>query len=106
MANRLALSDPKLNAAVAYYGTQPKDADVSKIKAHLLLHYAALDERVNAGAAAYEAALKAANVKYQQFMYEGVNHAFNNDSSPARYNAEAAKLAWDRTLRLFKKELG
>jgi carboxymethylenebutenolidase len=105
MANRLALSDPKLNAAVAYYGTQPKDADVSKIKAHLMLHYAALDERVNAGAAAYEATLKAANVKYQQFMYEGANHAFNNDSSPARYNAEAAKLAWERTLGLFKKEL-
>jgi carboxymethylenebutenolidase len=105
MANRLALSDPRLNAAVAYYGTQPKDADVTRIKAHLMLHYASLDERVNAGMAAYEAALKAGGVKYEQYVYEGVNHAFNNDSSPARYNAEAAKLAWSRTLRLFQDQL-
>ncbi|SHL56182.1 dienelactone hydrolase family protein [Hymenobacter psychrotolerans] len=106
MANQLALNDPKLNAAVAYYGTQPKDADVAKMKAHLLLHYAGLDERVNAGKDAYEAALKAAGVKYEQYVYEGVNHAFNNDSSPARYNAEAAALAWSRTLKLFKEKLG
>jgi len=105
LANRLALADPKLNAAVAYYGTQPKDADLSKVKARLMLHYAGLDERVNAGKDAYEAALKAAGVKYEQYVYEGVNHAFNNDSSPARYNAEAAKLAWERTLRLFRETL-
>jgi carboxymethylenebutenolidase len=106
MANSLAVADPKLNAAVAYYGTQPKAEDVPKIKATLLLHYAGLDERVNAGKDAYEAALKANNIKYEQYVYEGVNHAFNNDSSPARYNAEAAKLAWDRTLKLFKEKLG
>ncbi|MCR5886990.1 dienelactone hydrolase family protein [Hymenobacter sp. J193] len=106
MANQLALHDPQLNAAVAYYGTQPEaTADLTRIKAHLMLHYAALDERVNAGKDAYEAALKAAGVPFEQFVYEGVNHAFNNDSSPARYNAEAAKLAWERTLRLFKEQL-
>ena len=105
MANSLAVNDPRLNAAVAYYGTQPKAEEVPQIKAHLLLHYAGLDERVNAGKDAYEAALKAANIKYEQYVYEGVNHAFNNDSSPARYNAEAAKLAWERTLRLFKEKL-
>ncbi|WP_375416637.1 dienelactone hydrolase family protein [uncultured Hymenobacter sp.] len=106
MANRLAVADPKLNAAVSYYGTQPPAEDVPKIKAALMLHYAGLDERVNAGLAAYEAALKANNIKFEQYVYEGVNHAFNNDSSPARYNAEAAKLAWERTLRLFKEKLG
>ncbi|WP_280640600.1 dienelactone hydrolase family protein [Hymenobacter volaticus] len=106
MANSLAVADPKLNAAVAYYGTQPKAEDVPKIKATLLLHYAGLDERVNAGKDTYEAALKANNIKYKQYVYEGANHAFNNDSSPARYNPEAAKLAWDRTLKLFKEKLG
>lgn len=105
MANKLAVADPKLNAAVAYYGTQPKDADLSHIKAALMLHYAGLDERVNAGMAAYETALKAAGVQFEQFVYPGVNHAFNNDSSPARYNAEAAQLAWGRTLRLCKEKL-
>ncbi|RSK36108.1 dienelactone hydrolase family protein [Hymenobacter metallilatus] len=105
LANSLATHDPQLNAAVAYYGTQPPAAEASGIKAHLLLHYASLDERVNAGKDAWEAALKAANAPYQQYMYEGVNHAFNNDSSPARYNAEAAKLAWSRTLKLFKEQL-
>lgn len=105
MANRLAVADPQLNAAVAYYGTQPQAEDVPRIKAVLLLHYVGLDERVNAGMAAYEAALKANHIDYEQYVYEGVNHAFNNDSSPARYNAPAAKLAWERTLRLFKKQL-
>ncbi|UOR05782.1 dienelactone hydrolase family protein [Hymenobacter aerilatus] len=106
MANKLATHDPKLDAAVAYYGTQPKAEDVPNIKARLLLHYAGLDERVNAGIPAYEAALKAANIPYQLYVYEGVNHAFNNDTSPARYNAAAAQLAWQRTLELFKKQLG
>jgi len=105
MANSLAVADPKLNAAVAYYGTQPKAEDVPKIKATLLLHYAGLDERVNAGKDTYEAALKANNIKYEQYVYEGINHAFNNDSFPARYNPEAAKLAWNRTLKLFKEKL-
>ncbi|WP_426490644.1 dienelactone hydrolase family protein [Hymenobacter sp. 102] len=106
MANSLATHDTQLNAAVAYYGTQPPAAEAANIKAHLLLHYAGLDERVNAGKDAWEAALKAAGVKYEQYVYEGVNHAFNNDSSPARYNAEAAQLAWSRTLKLFKEQLG
>jgi carboxymethylenebutenolidase len=106
MANQLAVNDPKLNAAVAFYGGQPNAEDVPKIKARLQLHYAGLDERINAGIPAYEAALKAAGVKYQLFMYEGMQHAFHNDTSAARYNAEAAKLAWSRTLELFKETLG
>ena len=106
MANQLAVHDPRLNAAVAYYGRQPEAAEVSTIKAALMLHYAGLDERIDAGIPAYEAALKAARVPYQLFIYPGVNHAFNNDTSPARYNAEAAQLAWGRTLGLFKEKLG
>ncbi len=103
MANQLAVNDPKLNAAVAYYGGQAAAADVPKIKAALLLHYAALDERINAGIPAYEAALKENKTNYELYIYEGVNHAFNNDSSPARYNEAAAKLAWGRTIGWFEK---
>ncbi len=106
LANQLAVHDARLNAAVAYYGQQPKPEDVPQIKAALLLHYAGLDERIDAGIPACEAALKAAHVPYELFVYAGVNHAFNNDTSPARYNAEAAQLAWERTLRLFKATLG
>jgi carboxymethylenebutenolidase len=106
LANQLAVHDPKLNAAVAYYGQQPKAEDVPAIKAAVMLHYGGLDQRINAGIPAYEAALKAAGTPYELFVYEGVNHAFNNDTSPARYNAEAAQLAWGRTLRLFKEKLG
>ena len=76
------------------------------IKAAVMLHYGGLDQRINAGIPAYETALKTAGTKYELYVYEDVNHAFNNDTSPARYNAEAAKLAWDRTLRLFKEKLG
>ncbi|SHJ06995.1 carboxymethylenebutenolidase [Hymenobacter daecheongensis DSM 21074] len=106
LANELAVHDPQLDAAVAYYGRQPKAEDVPRIKAALLLHYGGLDERVNAGIPAYEAALQAARKPYELYIYEGANHAFNNDTSPARYNAEVAKLAWDRTLKLFKQKLG
>ena len=106
LANQLAVHDPKLNAAVAYYGQQPKAEDVAQIKAAVMLHYGGLDERINAGIPAYETALKAAGTSYELFVYEGVNHAFNNDTSPARYNAAAAQLAWGRTLRLFKEKLG
>ena len=106
LANQLAVHDPKLDTAVAYYGQQPRTEDVPGIKAAVLLHYGGLDQRINAGIPAYEAALKAAGTRYELFVYEGVNHAFNNDTSPARYNAEAARLAWDRTLRLFKEKLG
>ena len=105
LANQLAVNSPELNAAVAYYGRQADVADVPKIKAALQLHYGGLDERVNAGIPAYEAALKAAGTKYELYIYEGANHAFNNDTAPTRYNPEAAKLAWERTLRLFKETL-
>lgn len=105
LANQLAVNSPQLNAAVAYYGRQADAADVPKIKAALQLHYGGLDERVNAGIPAYEAALKAAGTKYELYVYEGANHAFNNDTAPTRYSPEAAKLAWERTLRLFKETL-
>ena len=106
MSNSLAVSVPKLKAAVAYYGRQPDAALVPQIKASLMLHYGGLDERVNAGIPAYEAALKANNIPYEIFVYEGVNHAFHNDTAPTRYNEAAAKLSWERTIGFFKKKLG
>ncbi len=105
MTNFLAVNSASLNAAVAYYGGQPDAADVPKIKAKLMLHYAGMDERVNAGIPAYEAALKASGVDYQLYIYDGVQHAFNNDTGGERYNAEAAKLAWGRTMELFNKTI-
>lgn len=105
MANKLAVNDPKLNAAVAYYGAQPATADVAKIKASVMLHYGGLDERINAGIPAYEQALKDNKIDYKLYIYEGVNHAFNNNTSPTRYNETAAKLAWQRTIELFKQKL-
>ncbi len=105
MANTLAVMDPKLNAAVAYYGSQAKAEDVPKIKASIMLHYGGLDERINAGIPAYEQALKQNNIDYKLFVYEGVNHAFNNNTSATRYNEPAAKLAWQRTVDLFKAKL-
>lgn len=105
MANNLAVNVASLKAAVAFYGRQPDAADVPKIKAAVQLHYAALDERVNAGITAYEEALKKANITYELYKYEGANHAFHNDTAPTRYNAEAAKLAWQRTLDFFAKHL-
>jgi carboxymethylenebutenolidase len=103
--NQLAVNDPTLDAGVAYYGRQPDPADAAKIKAPLLLHYAGLDARINEGIPAYKAALDQAGVSYRVFIYEGVNHAFNNDTSAERYNAEAAKLAWDRTLAFLAEKL-
>ncbi|OFX58045.1 MAG: carboxymethylenebutenolidase [Bacteroidetes bacterium GWB2_41_8] len=105
MTNHVAVNAPELDAAVPYYGGQPKTEDVSKIKAAMLLHYAGNDERINAGIPAYEAALKEAKIEYQLYMYEGAAHAFNNDSNPQRYNKEAADLAWGRTIAFFKKKL-
>lgn len=105
MANNLAVHDPKLLAAVAYYGMQAKTEDVPKIKASLMLHYGGLDERVNAGIPTYEAALKEHKKDYKLYVYEGVNHAFNNNTAPTRYNEAAAKLAWSRTIDLFKEKL-
>ena len=105
MANTLAVNVPSLKAAVAFYGRQPALEDVPKIRAAVQLHYAELDERINAGMAAYEEALKKANVRYEQYMYKGVNHAFHNDTAPTRYNEEAAKEAWKRTMDFFDKHL-
>ena len=98
LVNQLAVNVPDLKAAVAFYGRQADAADVPKIKAALQLHYGGLDERINAGIPAYEEALKKNKVKYEVYIYEGVNHAFHNDTSGARYNEPAAKLAWQRTL--------
>ncbi|HEY6528662.1 MAG TPA: dienelactone hydrolase family protein [Cellvibrionaceae bacterium] len=104
ISNSLAVRVPTLNAAVPFYGRQPEDTDVTKIKAPLLIHYAGTDERVNAGWPKYEAALKAAHVRYEAFIYPNVQHGFNNDTTP-RYDAAAAKLAWERTVSFFKKNL-
>ncbi len=106
MANQLAIHAPDLKAAVPFYGRQPDAADVPAIKAAIQLHYGGLDERVNAGIPAYEEALKKAGVPYQLFIYEGAQHAFNNDTAPTRYNETAAKLAWDRTITFLKQQLG
>lgn len=105
LVNQLTVNDPLLLAGVSFYGKQPDAADVAKIKARIQLHYGGLDERINAGIPAYETALKAAKIKYELYVYEGANHAFNNDTSPTRYNEAAAKLAWERTLKLFKETL-
>jgi carboxymethylenebutenolidase len=105
MANNLAVNLPDLAAAVAFYGIQPAAADVPKIRAKLLLHYAGLDDRVNAGISAYEAALKSAGVSYTKYMYEGTQHAFHNDTAGARYNKEAAELAWRRTIEFLHATL-
>ena len=87
-----------------FYGGQPPAADVPAIKAAVQIHYAGNDERINAGAAAYEAAMKAAGVRYEAFVYPGTEHGFNNDTTP-RYDAAAAKLAWTRTVDAFNKHL-
>ncbi len=105
MANNLAVHVPELKAAVAFYGRPPATEDVPKLKAAVQLHYAGLDERVNAGIPAYEEALKKAGVPYELYMYENVQHAFHNDTSAARYNEAAAKIAWARTLAFFGKHL-
>jgi carboxymethylenebutenolidase len=104
--NLLAASDPTLDAGVPYYGRQPAADLVPNIKAPLLLHYAENDAGVNAGIAAYEVALKAAGKSYEVHIYPGAQHAFNNDTGPARYNKDAADLAWSRTLAFFRKHLG
>jgi carboxymethylenebutenolidase len=105
MANQLAVSAPTLNAAVAYYGSQPTAEAVPQIKAAVQLHYAGLDERINAGIPAYEEALKKNGITYELYMYDGAQHAFNNDTAPTRYNEAAAKLAWERTMAFFQKHL-
>lgn len=105
MSNSLAVNVPQLKAAVAFYGRQAATEDVPKINAALQLHYGGLDERVNAGIPAFEEALKKNNKPYELYMYEGVNHAFHNDTAPTRYNEAAAKLAWQRSMDFFKKHI-
>lgn len=104
MANFLATRLPELAAAVPFYGGQPTASEAASIKTPLLLHFAGEDARVNAGWPAYEAALKAANVSYQAYVYPSVQHGFNNDTTP-RYDAAAAKLAWTRTLTFLRQHL-
>lgn len=105
MANQLAVHDQELKAAIAFYGRQPDAADVPKIKSAVQLHYGGLDERINAGIPAYEEALKKAGVPYEIYVYEGAQHAFNNDTAPTRYNEAAARLAWERTITFLKTKL-
>jgi carboxymethylenebutenolidase len=105
MANQVAVNSPDLSGAVPYYGRQPAPEDVSKIRASLLLHYAGDDERINKGIPVFEAALKKASIDYKIYMYEGAKHAFNNDTNAARYNKEAAQLAWQRTIAFLKEKL-
>ena len=105
IVNQMAVQSPDLVAGVSYYGSQPAAEDVPKIKARLLLHYAGLDERINAGIPDYQAALDAAGTDYTLYVYDGVNHAFNNDTSEARYDEDAATLAWTRTVDFLKSSL-
>ena len=104
IVNFLATRVPDLAAGVAFYGSAPTLEDVPKIKAAMLIQSAEVDERINASWPDYEKALKAANVKYERFQYPGTQHGFNNDTTP-RYDAAAAKLAWERTLAHFNKHL-
>jgi len=105
IANQLAVNSPDLIAVVPFYGRQPASEDVPKIKASLLLHYAGLDEGINRGIPAYEAALKKATTDYRIYMYEGAKHGFFNDTNAERYNKEAAELAWRRTISFLTEKL-
>ena len=105
MVNLLATAAPELAAGVAYYGVAPPAEKAAAIKARMMMHYGALDQRVNATRPGYEEALKAAHVDYRMFVYEGANHAFNNDASAERYNEAAAKLAWGRTIAFLRQNL-
>ncbi|KYG74874.1 carboxymethylenebutenolidase [Roseivirga ehrenbergii] len=104
IANMMAVKVPTLGAAVPFYGGQPSAEDAAKVKAPLMLQYAGLDTRVNAGWPAYEEVLKANNVKYEVFIYPEVNHGFHNNTTP-RYDEAAATLAWSRTIKFFKDNL-
>lgn len=105
MANQVAVHSPDVAAAVPFYGSQPASEDAAKIQAPLLLHYAGLDERINAGIEAYQQALEEAGVDYTIYLYEGANHAFHNDTNEARYDQQAAELAWSRTIDFLKQHL-
>ena len=105
IVGEVAAAEPELDAAVVFYGRTPPLEAVPNIKASLLLHYAGLDERINAGVPGFREALDRAGVPYELHTYEGANHAFHNDTSEARYAPDAAKLAWERTVAFLKKEL-
>ncbi|MDO9341724.1 MAG: dienelactone hydrolase family protein [Bacteroidales bacterium] len=105
MTNQVAVNSPDLNAAVPYYGRQPSAEQVAMIKAPIMAHYGGDDAGINQGIPAFEEALKKNKKEYQIFIYEGAQHAFNNDSNPERYNEQAAKLAWGRTIAFFKEKL-
>jgi carboxymethylenebutenolidase len=105
MANYLATQLPDLGAAVPFYGAQPPAHEVAKIKAPLLIHYAGVDERLNTGWPAYQAALQAAGTRFEAYTYAGVQHGFNNDTTP-RFDTDAAALAWQRTLAFLRANLG
>jgi carboxymethylenebutenolidase len=104
VAHMLSTRLPDLGAAVPFYGNHPAPAEASKVKAPLLIHFAAVDERINAAWPTYEAALKAASVRYTAHQYPTTQHGFNNDTTP-RFDATAAKLAWERTLTFFNQNL-
>ena len=104
MAGRLAANSPELDAAVVFYGMPPAAEEAARVRVPLLLHYAGLDARINAAVPTFEKELKAAGAKYQLYMYDGVEHAFHNDTNAARYDAEAAALAWKRTVHFLNEE--
>lgn len=105
LVNRLAVAAPSLKAGIAYYGQQPPADQVKSIEAPLMLHYAGLDERIDAGIPAFKKALEDNHKRFELFVYEGVNHAFNNDTSQARYDKRAADLAWARSIAFLKQNL-
>jgi len=105
MTGHVAVHSPELDAAVPYYGRQPATEDVAKINAPIMAHYAENDPGINAGIAAFEEELKRLDKDFQIFIYDGTAHAFNNDTNPDRYNAQAARLAWNRTVEFFKEKL-
>ena len=105
MVGRIAASGADVQAGVVFYGSAPPVDQVPAIKTPLLLHYAGIDERVNATVPPFEAALKAAGKPYTVYMYEGAQHAFHNDTAGARYDAMAASMAWSRTVEFFDRNL-
>lgn len=105
MAGRLAVNSPELNAAVVYYGMPPSADEAARVRAPIMMHYAARDDRINAAVPAFDAALRASGARYEMHYYADVDHAFNNDTNAARYNADAAKVAWRRTIEFLAREL-
>jgi carboxymethylenebutenolidase len=105
MAGRLAVNSPELNAAVVYYGMPPSADEAARVRAPIMMHYAGRDDRINAAVPAFDAALRASGARYEMHYYADVDHAFNNDTNAARYNADAAKVAWRRTIEFLAREL-